>query len=104
MAKRKKTGGRQPGSKNKKTLAKKEELEKLFHENGGFKKLFNTIEAIEEPKDKASALVKVMKFFMAEQKAVEHKGDNALGTIVVNFDSTSTMPPITSENDMFDDD
>ena len=66
--------GRPKGSQNKKTLAKKERLEQLFNENGGFEALFVSINQIEEPKDKAAVLLKVMEFFMAKHKAIEHTG------------------------------
>lgn len=104
MAKFKKGNpGRPKGAKNKKPLAKKEELERLFNENGGFKKLFDIINEIEEPKDKAASLVKVMKFFMAEHKTVEHTSEDLNYIAQVTFTSTATQP-ITNENDLFDDD
>ena len=92
MAK-KKTGGRQKGTKNKKTLAKKEELEQLFHENGGFDTLFASINAIEEPKDKAITMMKVMEFFMSKEKSIEITGDTLFGNVeIIEDDGTESEP------------
>tara|TARA_R110000803_G_scaffold58651_1_gene116845 strand:+ start:66 stop:383 length:318 start_codon:yes stop_codon:yes gene_type:complete len=105
MAKRKKTGGREAGTKNKVSSPEKEQAKECFENAGGFKKIFSLIEIVAEdsPKDAAGLMLKAVEFFLPKQKAVEHKGDSTLGTISVNFQSTH-VPPITSENDMFDDD
>jgi len=88
MAKFKKGNpGRPKGSKNKKTLAKKEELESLFKENGGFDALFVSINAIEEPKDKANALLKTMEFFMSKEKTIEMVGEDLFKHIEIIEDN-----------------
>lgn len=79
--------GRPKGSKNKKTLAKKEELENLFNENGGFENLFKSINEIEEPKDKATILLKLMEFFMSKEKKVEIVGDEVFKYIQIIEDN-----------------
>ena len=80
MAKGVKTGGRKKGTPNKKTAAKRQELEKLFMENGGFQGLFDDIASIEDPAQKATAKLKVVKFFMAEMKEIEIGGELDLFT------------------------
>ncbi len=83
--------GRPKGSKNKKTLAKKEQLEALFHENGGFDTLFASIQAIDDPKDKANAMMKVMEFFMSKEKSIEVTGDSLFGSIeIIEDDGTES--------------
>ena len=94
--------GKPKGAKNKNTLAKKEQLENLFNENGGFNALFASINEIEDPKDKAATLLKVMEFFMAKHKTVEHTGDEINQLAQVVFTSTG-MKPVTSEKQMKDD-
>ena len=79
--------GRPKGSKNKKTLAKKEELENLFNENGGFENLFKSINEIEEPKDNATILLKLMEFFMSKEKKVEIVGDEVFKYIQIIEDN-----------------
>ena len=72
--------GRPKGSKNKKTLANKEEIEALFKDNGGFEQLFLDIESL-EPRDKVTAKIKVLEFFMAKHKTVEVNNDNLFANI-----------------------
>lgn len=102
MAKEK-TGGRKAGTKNKKTLAKKEELEKMFNDRLGFDSLFDAINEIEEPKDKAAAIMKLMEFFTPKLKATDHttNGESFHGDTTVTFTSTG-VPPIESESDIDD--
>lgn len=95
--------GRPKGSKNKNPLERKKELERLFNENGGFEQLFQTIRAIEEPKDKANVLLKTMEFFMSKEKAIELTTDLKNETVNVTFTHTPT-PKITNESELFDDD
>ena len=98
-----KTGkGRPKGAKNKSTLARKEQLEQLFIKNGGFDALFVSINEIEDPKDKAAVLLKVMEFFMAKHKAVEHTGAEINSMAQVVFTATG-VKPVTSEKQMEDD-
>lgn len=75
--------GRPTGSKNKKTLAKKEEIENLFRENGGFELLFNSINAIDDPKDKANTLLKTMEYFVSKEKTLELTGDDLFKNIQI---------------------
>lgn len=93
--------GRAAGSQNKKTLARKDELEAMFNERLGFAKLFDTIDAIEEPKDKAAAILKVMEFFMAKHKSVDVQGETIATVANVVFTSTG-VTPIQSESDIDD--
>jgi alanine-alpha-ketoisovalerate/valine-pyruvate aminotransferase len=95
-------GGRPKGAKNKSTKLGQAKIAS-FLDNGGYDDLMQEIARL-EGKDKVHAYIKLIEFVVPKQKAVEHKGDNAIGTITVNFDSSNTMPPITSENDLFDDD
>ena len=95
--------GRNQGSKNKNTLAKKQELENLFYKNGGFKSLFECIEKIQEPKDKAAILLKIMEFFMSKQKALEITTDMKNDTVNVTFTHVPSLP-ITNEIELFNDD
>ncbi len=97
------SNGRKKGAKNKNTLAKKLELEKLFYQNGGFDSLFKCVQEIQEPKDKAAVLLKIMEFFMAKQKALEVTTDMKNDTVNVTFTHVPTLP-ITSENELFNDD
>jgi len=90
--------GRLEGSKNKSTLAKKESLEALFNDNGGFDSLFRTINEIESPKDKANTLLKVMEFFMAKHTAVEHSGDPMEAVNLIFNPSKVKLP--TKESDI----
>jgi hypothetical protein len=103
MAKFKKgEGGRPKGSKNKSTKIGQQKIAS-FLDNGGYDDLMAEIATL-EGRDKVTAYIKLIEFVVPKQKAVEHKGDSALGTIMVSFDSTSSMPPITSENELFNDD
>ena len=95
--------GRNQGSKNKNTLAKKQELENLFYKNGGFKSLFECIEKIQEPKDKAAILLKIMEFFMSTQKALDLTPAKPHDTVNVTFTHVPSLP-ITNENELFNDD
>ena len=95
--KRQKTGGRQKGSKNKSTLAKKERLEMLFIKQGGFDTIFKAIKDIEQPKDKANAMMKVMEFFMAKHSAVEHSGDPTQAVNLIFDPSDIKLPTNESE-------
>ena len=95
--------GRPKGAKNKNPLQRKQELERLFNEHGGFEQLFNTIRAIEEPKDQANILLKTMEFFMSKEKAIELTTDLKNETVNVTFTHT-LVPKITSETQLFDDD
>lgn len=106
MAKRKKTGGRTKGTPNKGNTEDKQKARQCFEDAGGFEEVFDLIKKVakDSPKDAASLMMKAAEFFLPKQKAVEHKGDNAIGTLTVNFDSTNTVAPITSENELFDDD
>jgi len=94
--------GRPLGARNIVPLARKDELEALFNEHGGFEVLFTTIGAIEEPKDKANALLKVMEFFMAKHKSIDVTGDS-INNIAKVFFAPLDVPPITSESDVVDD-
>ena len=91
--------GRPKGSKNKNQSKKKQLLEQLFDDNGGFETLFESINNIEEPKDKAHALLKVMEFFMAKHKTVEHTSDE-LSNIAQVFFTPTGIEPVTSEKQM----
>lgn len=98
-----KTGGRQAGTKNKKTLAKKEELEAMFNDRLGFDALFDAIDIIEDPKDKAASIMKIMEFFTPKLKAIDHTtgGETFQGATTVVFTATG-VPPIESESDIDD--
>ena len=71
---KKKTGGRKKGAKNKKTTANKESLEALFMNSGGFEQLMDDISKLDE-RDKVTAKLKLIEFFMAKHKAVDHTTD-----------------------------
>ncbi len=94
--------GKPKGAKNKSTKIGQQKIANFLN-NGGYDDLMTEI-ALLEGKDKVQAYIKLIEFVVPKQKAVEHKGDNAIGTLTVNFDSTNTVAPITSENDLFDDD
>jgi hypothetical protein len=103
MAKGAKTGGRQKDTPNKNNKEFKEKMQAcLLGRFGDFEKWIDNPDlAI---KDKISAYLKALEFVLPKQKAVEHTGgENALGSINVNFTNTK-LPPITSENDEFNDD
>ena len=93
--------GKPKGAKNKSSKLGKEKIAKFLDE-GGYDDMMQEI-AMLDGKDKVQAYIKLIEFVVPKQKAVEHKGDTNLGTISVNFQSTH-VPPITSENDMYDDD
>lgn len=97
------SNGRKKGAKNKNTLAKKQELETLFYKLGGFESLFKCVQEIQEPKDKAAVLLKIMEFFMAKQKAIEITTDMKNDTVNVTFTHVPTLP-ITNESELFNDD
>jgi hypothetical protein len=102
MAKFKKgEGGRPKGARNKSSKIGQQKISNYL-DTKGYADLIAEIEQLES-KDKVQAIIKLIEFVVPKQKAVEHKGDTNLGTISVNFQSTH-VPPITSENDMFDDD
>jgi hypothetical protein len=102
MAKFKKgEGGRPKGARNKSSKIGQQKISNYL-DTKGYADLIAEIEQLES-KDKVEAIIKLIEFVVSKQKAVEHKGDTNLGTISVNFQSTH-VPPITSENDMFDDD
>ncbi len=94
--------GRKKGSKNKASKIGQDKIADFLN-NGGYDTLMKEINEL-DGHYKVNALIKLIEFVVPKQKAVEHKGDNQIGTITVNFDSSNTMPPITSENDLFDDD
>ena len=61
-----------------------------------------SINEIEDPKDKAVILLKVMEFFMAKHKTVEHTGAE-LNTMAQIVFSKTGVKPVTSEKQMEDD-
>lgn len=63
--------GRPKGSKNKKKLAQKEELEKLFNDQGGFEGMFNDIALIKDPYYRIQAKLKLLEFFTPKLKSVD---------------------------------
>ena len=90
--------GRPKGAKNKKTLAKKEELETMFRDEIGFKGLIDNIKAIEDPYYAFQAKVKLLEFFMPKLKAVD---------LTANIEDTRkhrTPAEIQADLDKFNDD
>ena len=61
------------------------------------------MQEIQEPKDKAAILLKIMEFFMAKQKALEITTDMKNDTVNVTFAHVPSLP-ITNENELFNDD
>jgi len=94
--------GRPKGAKNKTTNIGKDKISKYL-EKEGYKALIDTIKKLDD-KDKVTALLKLIEFVVPKQKAIEHSGsDTPFGSINVSF-TTDSIPPITSENDTFNDD
>ena len=95
--------GRKKGSKNKNSQANREEIEKLFKKNDGFKELFDCINSVEDPKDKAELLLKVMPFFMAKYKELNVTGEDLSNYVLsLTVKGTDTPPIVDNENDIQD--
>ena len=62
--------GRPKGAKNKSTLLGREQIENYFIQDGGIKKLLQTIDSIADNKERASAMLKLLEFYMPKQKEV----------------------------------
>ena len=62
--------GRPKGSANKSTLLGRELIENYFIQDGGIKKLLQTIDSIADNKERASAMLKLLEFYMPKQKEV----------------------------------
>lgn len=92
--------GRPKGSKNKDSKGK--QVIKEYFENGGLEQLLADIEALEE-KDKVTAKIKLIEYYMPKQKEVQNTHELKNNVLEINFTKTNT-PPITSENDLYDDD
>lgn len=92
--------GRPKGSKNKESKGK--QLIREYFENGGLETLIHDIEQLEE-KDKVQAKIKLIEYYIPKQKEVQNSHEFKNNTLEVKFTKTGTKP-ITSENDMFDDD
>jgi hypothetical protein len=88
-----KKGGRKKGTPNKNTQERKDELEALFHKELGFQSLIDDVNEIEDPKDRADQKMKVMAFFMAKHKSVEHTGENPFENIILNFTPSKVKLP-----------
>lgn len=93
--------GRPKGSKNKDNYGKTR-LKAYFEDEGGLESLLADIEAL-EPKDKVNAKTKLIEYYMPKQKEVQNTHDIKNSVLEVNF-TKKGIPPITSENDLFDDD
>jgi len=97
------SGGRKKGTKNKLSQANKEEIEKLFKSNDGFNELFACINQVEDPKDKAELLLKVMPFFMAKHKELNVTGDDFSNYVLsLTVKGIDTPPIVDNENDIQD--
>jgi hypothetical protein len=92
--------GRPKGSKNKDSFGKTRIKE--YFENGGLEMLLADIEEL-EAKDKVNAKIKLIEYYLPKQKEVNNTHDIKNNILEVNFTKKS-VPPITSENDLFDDD
>lgn len=93
--------GRPKGAKNKATLAGKEVIAEYF-QNGGLEALLADIEAL-DAKDKVTAKIKLIEYYMPKQRETNNNHNFKNDVLSVNFSKTQAKP-ITSENDMFDDD
>lgn len=58
--------------KTKKTLLGKDIIETYFIQDGGIKKLLQTIDSIADNKERASAMLKLLEFYMPKQKEVQN--------------------------------
>ena len=93
--------GRPKGSKNKTDNYGKAKIKEYF-ENGGLESLLADIEEL-DAKDKVQAKIKLIEYYTPKQKETTNKHEFQNSTLQINFTKTDTKP-ITSENDMFDDD
>ena len=75
---------------------------KEYFENGGLESLLADIEEL-DAKDKVQAKIKLIEYYTPKQKETTNKHEFQNSTLQINFTKTDTKP-ITSENDMFDDD
>ena len=66
------SAGRPKGAKNKSTLLGREQIENYFIQDGGIKKLMQTIDSIADNKERASAMLKLLEFYMPKQKEVQN--------------------------------
>lgn len=92
--------GREKGTKNKDSKGK--QVIKEYFESGGLEQLLADIEKLDE-KDKVTAKIKLVEYYMPKQKEVNNTHDIKNNILEINFTKKNT-PPITSENDLFDDD
>lgn len=98
--KRRKTGGRQKGSQNKITKEVKELISAFIH--GNFNILVDTINAIENPKDRADIFIKLLPYVTPKEQKIELDGDVQVSAVNVQFKSTG-ISPTHNEDDYIDD-
>lgn len=102
MAKGKKTGGRKAGTPNKENKEFKDKMKAAL--TGRFDEFIGWLDSDELPiKEKINSYLKALEYVMPKQKQVDLNANMKNGVLSVNFSKTQAKP-ITSENDMFDDD
>ena len=75
---------------------------KAYFENGGLESLLSDIEQLED-KDKVQAKIKLIEYYMPKMRETHNTHEMKNETLNVNF-SKSDSKPITSENELFNDD
>lgn len=82
MARGRKTGGRQPGSKNKLQLNMREKLNEAANNYGLIEKLFADLDKL-EPRERVRAISSILPYLMPR-----------LATVDIESEGANVMPPI----------